>query len=50
LNKLSEASPIELGFPHEFLARDGVRNLIFGETFSQIDNHRHEYHGGENEG
>lgn len=41
LNQLTEASPIALGFPHEFLARDEVRNLIFGDTFNQIDNHRH---------
>lgn len=41
LAQLSEASPIALGFPHEFLARDEVRNLIFGETFAKIDNHRH---------
>jgi len=41
LVQLSEASPIALGFPHEFLSRDEVRNLIFGDTFNQIDNHRH---------
>ena len=40
LTQLSEASPIALGFPHEFLARDEVRQLIFGETFAKIDNHR----------
>lgn len=40
LVQLSDASPIALGFPHEFLARDEVRQLIFGETFAQIDNHR----------
>lgn len=40
LAQLSEASPIALGFPHEFLARAEVRQLIFGETFAQIDNHR----------
>ena len=40
LTQLTEASPIALGFPHEFLARDEVRQLIFGETFANIDNHR----------
>jgi aryl-alcohol dehydrogenase-like predicted oxidoreductase len=33
---LEEASPIDLGFPHSFLASDHVRGLIFGKTFSQI--------------
>jgi aryl-alcohol dehydrogenase-like predicted oxidoreductase len=33
---LSEASPIELGFPHSFLGSDHVRGLIFGKTFTQI--------------
>ncbi len=40
LHQLTEASPITLGFPHDFLARDEVRNLIYGETFAKIDNHR----------
>jgi aryl-alcohol dehydrogenase-like predicted oxidoreductase len=33
---LEEASPIDVGFPHSFLASDHVRGLIFGKTFSQI--------------
>jgi aryl-alcohol dehydrogenase-like predicted oxidoreductase len=33
---LSEASPIDLGFPHSFLGSDHVRGLIFGKTFSRI--------------
>jgi aryl-alcohol dehydrogenase-like predicted oxidoreductase len=33
---LNQASPIDLGFPHSFLASDHVRGLIFGETFKQI--------------
>jgi aryl-alcohol dehydrogenase-like predicted oxidoreductase len=40
LARLSEASRIELGFPHDFLASDGVRDLVYGGTFAQIDNHR----------
>ena len=37
LDRLSEASPIELGFPRSFLESDHVRGLIFGETFDLID-------------
>jgi aryl-alcohol dehydrogenase-like predicted oxidoreductase len=40
LARLSEVSRIELGFPHDFLASDGVRDLVYGGTFSQLDNHR----------
>jgi len=40
LRRLSEASPISLGFPQAFLSGDHVRNLIFGETFDRLDNHR----------
>ncbi|MGH2593794.1 MAG: aldo/keto reductase, partial [Anaerolineae bacterium] len=39
LQRLSDASPIDLGFPHIFLSGDHVRNLIFGETFPLIDHH-----------
>jgi aryl-alcohol dehydrogenase-like predicted oxidoreductase len=37
LQRLSDASPIELGFPSTFLHSDGVRELIFGSTFELID-------------
>ena len=40
IRRLNEASPIDLGFPHSFLGSDHVRGLIFGKTFSLIDNHR----------
>lgn len=40
IRRLSDTSPIELGFPHSFLGSDHVRGLIFGKTFSLIDNHR----------
>ena len=36
IDRLNEASPIDLGFPHSFLASDHVRGLIFGKTFSRI--------------
>jgi hypothetical protein len=40
LGRLSAAGPIDLGFPHSFLADDGVRGLIFGETYARLDDHR----------
>jgi len=39
LNKLNEATKIDLGFPHEFLNGDYIRTLIFGGTYDKIDNH-----------
>jgi len=40
IQRLDEVSRVDLGFPHEFLASSGVRDLIFGGTFDQIDPHR----------
>ena len=40
LGRLSDASPIDHGFPQSFLHSDHVHGLIFGETFGKIDNHR----------
>ena len=37
VQRLEKASRIELGFPHEFLTRDLIRQIIFGGTFAQID-------------
>jgi aryl-alcohol dehydrogenase-like predicted oxidoreductase len=37
LTRVSEASPISLGFPHSFLSSSHVRGLIFGDTFALID-------------
>ncbi|MCB0166932.1 MAG: aldo/keto reductase [Anaerolineae bacterium] len=37
LTQLDEVSRIELGFPHDFLASQGVRDLVYGGTFAQID-------------
>jgi aryl-alcohol dehydrogenase-like predicted oxidoreductase len=39
LRHLSDISQIDLGFPHDFLAEDGVRDLVFAGTYNQIDNH-----------
>jgi hypothetical protein len=38
LKRLDEASRIELGFPHDFLA--GARQFIYGNTFPLLDDHR----------
>jgi aryl-alcohol dehydrogenase-like predicted oxidoreductase len=40
LRRLDDVSKIDLGFPYDILARDYFRNLLFGGTFEQIDNHR----------
>ena len=40
LQRLNEVSQIELGFPHDFLQNDTIRDRLFGGTFSAIDNHR----------
>jgi len=37
LARLSEASPIDLGFPRSFLESEGVRKLIHGDTFPKIE-------------
>lgn len=38
--RLDEATKIELGFPHDFLANESVRQIVFGGTHAAIDNHR----------
>ena len=40
VKRLSDASPIDLGFPSSFLHSDHVHRLIFGDTFAMLDNHR----------
>jgi aryl-alcohol dehydrogenase-like predicted oxidoreductase len=37
LKRLDEANPIDLGFPHEFLSSEGIRNIVFAGVYSQID-------------
>jgi aryl-alcohol dehydrogenase-like predicted oxidoreductase len=34
--RLEEASRIELGFPHEFLAQPNIRDLVYGGTWERI--------------
>jgi aryl-alcohol dehydrogenase-like predicted oxidoreductase len=40
IQRLNEISAIELGFPHDFLQTDGVKDVLYGGTFQQLDNHR----------
>jgi len=37
LQRLEEASPLDLGFPQEFLTSEGIRNIVFAGAYSQID-------------
>ena len=37
LQRLEAANPIDLGFPHEFLASEGVRNIVFAGTYGLLD-------------
>ena len=38
--KLDEVSKFDLGFPHDFLASDNVKNILSGETWGKVENHR----------
>ena len=40
IERLNEISKIELGFPHDFLSTETIRNIIYGGTFSSMYNHR----------
>jgi len=40
LQRLNEISGIELGFPHDFLGNEVIRDRLYGGTFQSIDNHR----------
>ncbi len=40
LAELDEASKIELGFPHDFLGSEQIRDIVYGGTQGLIDNHR----------
>lgn len=40
MNYLNELTKIELGFPHDFLAGDIVKNLAFGGMYDSLINHR----------
>jgi aryl-alcohol dehydrogenase-like predicted oxidoreductase len=40
MQRLNEVSQIELGFPHDFLGREAIRDRLFGGAFDSIDNPR----------
>ena len=40
MNYLDSLSALTLGFPHEFLKSDGVKDVLFAGTFDRVDNHR----------
>ncbi len=40
ITRLNEISKIELGFPHDFLAGELVRDLLFNGQFNNVVNHR----------
>lgn len=40
LARLDEATRIDLGFPHDFLAEPNIREVVFGGTYDRLDNHR----------
>ncbi len=37
LKRLDEESSVDLGFPHDFISSDRIRDLLSGGTFDQID-------------
>ena len=40
VRRLDEVSKIEMGFPHDFLASKGIRDIVYGGAYDLIDNHR----------
>jgi aryl-alcohol dehydrogenase-like predicted oxidoreductase len=40
LERLDAASQIDLGFPHDFLASDEIRDILYGGVYDLIDSHR----------
>ena len=40
MQRLNEVSKIELGFPHDFLSTDQVKDIIYGGIYSSLYNHR----------
>ena len=38
MKRLNEVSPIELGFPHDFLNSERLKDIIYGSTYSLINN------------
>jgi aryl-alcohol dehydrogenase-like predicted oxidoreductase len=40
LERLESVSRVDLGFPHDFLSKPLIRDIVFGGTYDQIDKHR----------
>jgi aryl-alcohol dehydrogenase-like predicted oxidoreductase len=40
LARLDAASKIDIGFPHDFLASDEIRDIVYGGVYDLIDSHR----------
>lgn len=40
LNALNAVSNIELGFPHDFFRREGIRKAMYGNTYSLLNKYR----------
>lgn len=40
LKQLNEISKVSLGFPHDFLSKDFIRNLVYAGTYDRIDSDR----------
>ncbi len=40
ITQLDEISKVEMGFPHDFLGSDNVKNIMSGETWGRVLNHR----------
>ncbi len=40
MDDLEEASRVELGFPHDFLANNLIRDFVYGGTLPSVENHR----------
>jgi aryl-alcohol dehydrogenase-like predicted oxidoreductase len=40
LAQLDKASKIDLGFPHDFLAGNEIRNIVYAGQYANIHNHR----------
>ena len=40
LERLDSVSRVDLGFPHDFLSKPFIRDIVYGGTYDQIDRHR----------
>lgn len=41
LAKLNDVSKVELGFPHDFLNKESIKSVVYGDMFERIDSHRY---------